>query len=206
MKQFADIARYAIPFLALSLAACGGGPRHVAEVPAPPREVTHPISPKPPPPAHSAAPSGPLTVARIGSYMDGLESELRRHLHGDGIIVARMGDDITLIVRNDKLFARDGTLDADDILEPLGAVLGSYFHTSVAVSGFTDTAGEPERNLALSQKRAKLIADALAHEGVAPQRIVSQGFGESHLRIATGDDKKEPRNRRIEILLKAKPG
>jgi flagellar motor protein MotB len=26
------------------------------------------------------------------------------------------------------------------------------------------------------------------------------------LRVATGDDKKEPRNRRIEILLKAKPG
>jgi len=120
--------------------------------------------------------------------------------------VARMGDDITIIVRNDKLFDRDGTLDADDVLEPLGAVLGGYVHTSVAVSGFTDTVGAPEQNLALSQKRAKLIAAALGHEGVASQRITAQGLGEAHLRIATGDDKKEPRNRRIEILLKARPG
>lgn len=138
--------------------------------------------------------------------MDGLETELRRHLHGEGIIVARMGDDITLVLRTDILFARDGTMDADNVLEPLGAVLGSYVHTSVAVGGFTDTVGAPEKNLAISQKRAKMIADALAHEGVAAQRITAQGFGETHLRVATGDDKKEPRNRRIEILLKAKPG
>ena len=157
-------------------------------------------------PVVPVAPAGPLTVARIGSYMDGLETTLRQHVHGDGIVIARRGDDITVVLRNDILFARDGTMNADDILEPLGAVLGAYVHTSVSVGGFTDTVGTPEQNLAVSTKRARLIADALAHEGVAQQRITSQGFGETRLRVATGDDKKEPRNRRIEILLKAKPG
>jgi outer membrane protein OmpA-like peptidoglycan-associated protein len=210
MKKFASIAKLAVPLLTLSLAACGGAKHTVAEPPsAGMQPVQRPVWEKPSAPAHPAAtvvPSGPLTVARIGSYMDGLESELRRHVHGDGIIVARVGDDITLVVRNDRLFARDGTLSADDILEPLGAVLGTYVHTIVAVSGYTDTVGTPDQNLALSEKRAKMIADGLAHEGVAQQRITSQGFGETHLRVATGDDKKEPRNRRIEILLKAKPG
>ena len=204
MQQFAVGARCAISLLALSLAACGGGPRRLADVPlgeiARPSEKPLPGHPAP------AIPAGPLTIARIGSYMDGLESELRRHLHGDGIIIARMGDTITVILRNDKLFAHDGTLDADDVLEPLGAVLGGYYHTSVAVDGFTDTVGDPERNLVLSQKRAMLIADALSHEGVARQRLTATGFGETHLRVATGDDMKELRNRRIEILLKAKPG
>ena len=132
--------------------------------------------------------------------MDSLESDLRRHVHGKGISVARLGDDIAVIVRNDRLFTSAGMLAGDDVLEPLGAV-----HTTIAVNGFTDTAGFPDRNLAISQKRARTVADALVHEGVAPQRIAAQGFGETHLRIATGDDKNEPRNRRIEIVLKASP-
>jgi outer membrane protein OmpA-like peptidoglycan-associated protein len=210
MKSIASFAKFAVPALALLLAGCGGGPRTIAEPSfSPPQPSARPAWQKPSPPAHTAAPvapAGPLTVARIGSYMDGLESELRRHVHGEGITVARMGDDITVILRNDKLFSRDGNLDADDVLEPLGAVLGSYVHTSVAVSGYTDTVGAPDQNLALSQKRAGAFAGALAHEGVSPQRITAQGYGETHLRIATGDDKKEPRNRRIEVLIRARPG
>ncbi len=208
MKTFAGIAKFAVPLLALAVAACSSGPRPLSQ----PLPSPRPSWEKPAPPAHGAAPAapvvpaGPPTVARIGSYMDGLETELRRHVHGEGIIVARMGDDITLVLRTDILFARNGSMEADDVLEPLAAVLGSYVHISVAVSGFTDTVGTPDQNLAVSQKRAKMIADGLAHEGVAPQRITAQGFGETHLRVATGDDKKEPRNRRIEILLKAKPG
>ena len=93
------------------------------------------------------------------------------------------------------------------MLEPLGAVLGTYVHTSVTVSGYTDTVGHARAESGdFAASARKLIADALAHEGVAAQRITSQGFGETHLRVATGDDKKEPRNRRIEILLKARPG
>jgi outer membrane protein OmpA-like peptidoglycan-associated protein len=59
--------------------------------------------------------------------------------------------------------------------------------------------------LAISQKRARTVAVALVHEGVAAQRVTAQGFGEEHLRIATGDGRKEPRNRRIEFMLKASP-
>ena len=163
--------------------------------------TTHALAPMAP--IGPSGPAGPLVVARVGSYMDSMESDLRRHVHGKGISVARLGDDIAVIVRNDRLFTSAGMLAGDDVLEPLGAVLQGYVHTTIAVNGFTDTAGAPDRNLAISQKRARTVADALVHEGVAPQRIAAQGFGETHLRIATGDDKNEPRNRRIEIVLKA---
>ena len=156
-------------------------------------------------PIGPSGPAGPLEVARVGSYMDALESDLRRHVHGKGIVVARLGDEIAVIVRDDRLFAPSGMLAGDDVLEPLGAVLEGYVHTAIAVNGFTDTAGAAQQNLEVSQKRARLVADALVHEGVAPQRVTAQGFGETHLRIATGDDRKEPRNRRIEIVLKASP-
>ena len=196
--------------LALLLSACGGGPRPLGDVP-PLRtsERERPVWQKPSPPAHAAAPAvqgpvGPLTVARVGDYMDGLEMALRRHLRG--VLVARQGDNLTVVIPNTALFSEDGGVAGDDVLEPLAAVLRAYPHTMIAVNGFTDTSGTPEQNMALSQKRAQTIAAALAHEGVAPQRLSAQGFGETHLRIATSDSKKEPRNRRIELSIRAKPG
>ena len=208
------ILRFAPAFgLALLLSACGGGPRPVfPNIPPPPMRGSEgkppPVWQKASPPSHGAAiapaPGGPLTVARIGGYMDGLETALRRHLRG--ILVARQGDNLTVVIPNTSLFASDGGVSGDDVLEPLAAALNAYPRTTVAVNGFTDTAGTPEQNLALSQKRAREIADALAHEGVAPQRLSSQGFGETHLRVATGDGKKEPRNRRIELVIRARPG
>ena len=207
-------ARFTVPLLALAVSACGGGPRPIYEPPPPTErhasETPHP-APRPSGSGHVTIPANPvgaapLTVARVGDYMDALESDLRHHVHARGIVTARQGDNITLVIENDLLFTTDGGVAGDDVLEPLGAVLRNYPHASVAVGGFTDTTGTPEQNLAVSQKRAKLVADALAHEGVAPQRISSQGFGQSHLRVATGDNKKEPRNRRIEIVLRARPG
>ncbi|MBL6854416.1 MAG: OmpA family protein [Alphaproteobacteria bacterium] len=213
------LLKLAAPALALALAACAGEPRPMFEPPPPIRESREEAPPPrhlPPPAAHRPSrspaehtvapngPQGPLLVAKVESYMDALETDLRRHVHG--AVIARQGNNINLVITNDKLFSADGGVNGDDILEPLGAVLRGYVHTTVAVSGYTDTAGAPDRNLAVSQKRARSIADALAHEGVQANRISAQGYGETHLRIATGDNRSEPRNRRIEILLKALPG
>jgi outer membrane protein OmpA-like peptidoglycan-associated protein len=203
-----------IPFLALAVCACDGGPRPSRfDLPTPPPPRERPVWQKPSPaaahhvaPVSPSGPAGPLTVARVGSYMDSLETDLRRHVHGAGIVVARQGDAVTVVIPNADLFSGDGGISGDDVLEPLGAVLKGYVHTAVQVSGFTDTSGTPEQNLAVSQKRAGLIAAALAHEGVPQARLTAQGFGETHLRFATGDNKKDPRNRRIEILLRARPG
>jgi len=209
---------FAIPLLALGLSACAEQqpePFYASSSYGPPRPLARHVAPKPVAKPRGAqplvpivpgGPPGPLVVARVGSYMDALEADLRRHLHGKGISVARQGDDITVVVRNDRLFTDGGMLSGDDVLEPLGAVLDGYVHTKVSVNGFTDTSGTPDQNLQVSQKRARQVADALTHEGVSSERITWQGLGESHLRVATGDNKKEPRNRRIEIYVKARPG
>ncbi|MEI9992599.1 MAG: OmpA family protein [Rhizomicrobium sp.] len=211
--------RFSVVFLALGLAACGGGPRPIYEPP--PVDRTARETPRPPiakPPAHGAVPgvvaaapipqalAGPLTVARIEPYMDALETDLRRHVHARGLVTARRGDEIAIVIENSLLFAPDGGVAGDDVLEPLAAILRGYGHTAIAVNGYTDTAGTPERNMAVSQRRARAIADALAHEGVPAGRLAAQGFGEAHLRVMTGDGKAEPRNRRIEILIRPAPG
>ena len=212
--------RLCVPALALALAACGGGPRPIYEPPPSPR-YERDARETPPPRAHNVAPSvhgaapvapipsglaGPLTVARVEPYMDALETDLRRHIHARGIVTARRGNEINIVIENDLLFTSDGGVMGDDVLEPLASILRGYAHTAVAVGGYTDTAGTPDGNMALSQRHAHAIADALAHEGMPPGRISAQGYGETHLRVATGDHKKEPRNRRIEILIRAVPG
>jgi outer membrane protein OmpA-like peptidoglycan-associated protein len=215
--------RHLVVLLALGLTACGGGPRPIYEPPPMPpdhtaREVPRPAYEKPSPPGHGAAPgvvpaasipqnlAGPLTVARIEPYMDALEMDLRRHVHARGIVTARQGNNINIDIANSLLFTDDGGVRGDDILEPLGAILRGYAHTAITVNGYTDTFGTPDRNMALSQAHARAIAAALAHEGVAAGRIAAQGFGESHLAVRTGDGKKEPRNRRVEILIRPAPG
>jgi outer membrane protein OmpA-like peptidoglycan-associated protein len=208
---------------ALVLAACGGGPRPIHEPP-PPRETTETILVPsggkftrhlvPVPPAHGAAPAaaiapglaGPLTVARIEPYMDALEVDLRRHVHGHGLVTARRGNEIDMVIADDLLFTSDGGVAGDDVLEPLASILRGYVHTTIAVGGYTDSAGTPANSMAVSQKHARSIADALVHEGVPANRISAQGYGQAHLRIATGDHKREPRNRRVEIVITALPG
>lgn len=65
---------------------------------------------------------------------------------------------------------------------------------SVTVAGYTDSAGSPPADVSLSQQRAQVVADALAADGVAANRIVRTGHGQ------TGG---EPgiANRRVEITI-----
>lgn len=66
------------------------------------------------------------------------------------------------------------------------------------VEGHTDAVGSAAFNLALSDRRAESVAQALVdYFGIPPENLVFQGYGESLLAVPTQND--EPRNRRVEI-------
>jgi OOP family OmpA-OmpF porin len=69
------------------------------------------------------------------------------------------------------------------------------------VEGHTDTSGTHEHNQALSDARARAVADVLAREGVERDRIRTEGMGEAGLAVQTGDGVREPRNRRVVVRL-----
>jgi outer membrane protein OmpA-like peptidoglycan-associated protein len=71
--------------------------------------------------------------------------------------------------------------------------------SSVVVSGYTSTTGTAAYNQALSERRAKSVADALVVNGVNPEIITQEGFGKTHLAVPTGDNVKMPANRRVLI-------
>ena len=70
----------------------------------------------------------------------------------------------------------------------------------IDVTGFTDTSGSAEYNLRLSERRAQMVADELARQGVAASEMVVIGRGEEDLRVPTADGVREAGNRRVEIV------
>jgi OmpA family len=75
----------------------------------------------------------------------------------------------------------------------------------IEVTGHTDTVGSADSNLALSHRRAEVVADELIRQGVPATDIVTVGRGEEDLLVPTADGVDEPRNRRVEILVPQPP-
>ena len=72
----------------------------------------------------------------------------------------------------------------------------------IVVAGHTDTLGTDEYNLELSYKRAKTIADMLSAQGVSPHIVEIVYYGKKIPIIQTGDQAREPRNRRTEVTVR----
>ena len=72
----------------------------------------------------------------------------------------------------------------------------------VEVVGHADAIGGQQTNAAISQARAQVVAGALVQEGVARGRIILRAAGENLPVVATRPDEREPRNRRVEIIIR----
>lgn len=66
------------------------------------------------------------------------------------------------------------------------------------IEGHTDAVGKPEANLALSDRRAESVAEALTSAfGIPPENLTTQGYGEEYLKVNTQSPNRE--NRRVAI-------
>ncbi|MDX8535929.1 OmpA family protein [Mesorhizobium sp. VK25A] len=66
------------------------------------------------------------------------------------------------------------------------------------IEGHTDAVGTPEANLALSDRRAESVAEALTNAfGIPAENLTTQGYGEQYLKVNTPGPNRE--NRRVAI-------
>ncbi len=72
----------------------------------------------------------------------------------------------------------------------------------ISVAGHSDRVGDEKSNIALSLKRAKSITDLLEREGVAAHHLHTSSHGEGNPLIPTKDNVSEPRNRRVEVIVR----
>lgn len=72
----------------------------------------------------------------------------------------------------------------------------------VLVVGHTDRVGSQEGNDSLSKRRAEMIREQLVVSGVDASRVDAVGRGERDPLVPTADEVAEPKNRRVEIILR----
>ena len=74
--------------------------------------------------------------------------------------------------------------------------------TDIVISGHTDTVGTTDYNSKLSLDRAKVVYEILVASGVVPANITVTSHGKGNPLIKTGDNVAEPRNRRVEVVIR----
>lgn len=110
----------------------------------------------------------------------------------------------SVLARNPIAFASaSADIDPESLatLDALADVLRESAE-QVLIAGHTDTDGDPDDNLLLSQQRAEAVVDYLTEAGIDSARLSAQGFGGT-LPVADNITKEgKAANRRIEAIIK----
>ncbi|MBL8913458.1 MAG: OmpA family protein [Archangium sp.] len=113
-------------------------------------------------------------------------------LAGDAIIVKEH-----ISFPHGKADIDEGSLDLLDrvaeILKTTQAI------TKLTIEGHTDTTGDPDFNLPLSEARALAVKKYLESKGVAPDRLEARGFGAEQPMDSNDTDAGRAKNRRVEF-------
>tara|TARA_R110002049_G_scaffold300840_1_gene492468 strand:+ start:1084 stop:3093 length:2010 start_codon:yes stop_codon:yes gene_type:complete len=108
---------------------------------------------------------------------------------------------------NDITFETDSyvlSMKVMTILDEFIDFLLSNPNVKVAIYGHTDSKGDPQRNLELSDQRAKAVNDYLIIEGIDPDRLNFKGFGASKPLVSNNTEEGRARNRRTEFVIESK--
>jgi outer membrane protein OmpA-like peptidoglycan-associated protein len=95
----------------------------------------------------------------------------------------------------------DITPEARQIIEQAAAAAKSQGSARIDLTGHTDTVGTAEYNQKLSVRRAVAVKKVLLELGIASDEIGVTGKGKTDLLVPTPDEVREPKNRRVEIVL-----
>ena len=140
----------------------------------------------------------------IGQYMDVQESQIRKQLSGSGVSVTRSGNDLILNLPSDVTFSSGSSSiqsQFSSTLSSVGLVLKKYNRTSISIEGHTDSDGSASSNQSLSVARANSVASVLSASGVANNRLLVSGAGESRPIASNDTEAGKSQNRRVELRI-----
>jgi outer membrane protein OmpA-like peptidoglycan-associated protein len=72
----------------------------------------------------------------------------------------------------------------------------------ISLIGHSDTAGSEDYNIKLSKKRAEIVKNLLINAGIKMQKLTVTSHGENDLLVKTKDNVPEPKNRRVEVMVR----
>ena len=90
--------------------------------------------------------------------------------------------------------------DAGPLLDDIATALKNFPDWSLRIVGHTDASGDAQANERLSQERADAIMAALVERGVAAERLMASGAGQSKPIAGNDNDEGRALNRRVELM------
>jgi outer membrane protein OmpA-like peptidoglycan-associated protein len=95
----------------------------------------------------------------------------------------------------------DITADSAKVLAEIGSLLARKPDWRLRVEGHTDNVGSAKSNQELSGKRAQAVKAWLGSKhGVPPERLETQGFGDTKPVADNKTDEGRAKNRRVELV------
>ncbi len=141
---------------------------------------------------HSMAPSSPVTIPDEPS----IPSPVVMKKKIDDVLTGRT----IAFQTSSAVLLPEGRSTLDHVLP----ILQQNHTAAFEIGGHTDNVGAQEKNLALSENRAKAVMDYLVSKGVAANRLTFKGYGASRPRADNVTTEGRSRNRRIEFLVRVK--
>lgn len=86
-------------------------------------------------------------------------------------------------------------------IDDTAKILKKYPNSAILIEGHTDSTGNADYNVDLSQRRAKSVADALIARGVHPNNVTSQGYGAAQPIASNATKEGRAANRRVELKI-----
>ena len=134
-----------------------------------------------------------LASQQITSLTRQLENlQLRQTESG---VVVTLGD--VLFASGQAQLVEGGRSSLEEVVD----LLQTEPDKKIRVEGHTDSSGEADSNLQLSDQRAQAVREALISLGVASDRITATGMGEDFPIASNDDEEGRARNRRVDVIL-----
>ena len=134
-----------------------------------------------------------LASQQISSLTRQLENlQLRETESG---VVVTLGD--VLFASGEVELVEGGQSSLEEVVD----LLQTEPDKQIRVEGHTDSSGDSETNLELSEQRAQAVRQALINLGVAADRVTALGMGEDFPIASNEDEAGRAQNRRVDVIL-----
>jgi outer membrane protein OmpA-like peptidoglycan-associated protein len=157
----------------------------------------------------------------IVNFTKEMYSEIQYYfvINSADVVVTKIYIDRTVMEYHDALFKKEVTIQLDiefqvgsveisstyfDQLKRVADLMKISPNRSAVIEGHTDSMGSATRNLQLSQRRAESVRQNLIdHFGIAKERLVAKGFGETRPIASNETPEGRRKNRRVTVILYA---
>lgn len=158
-----------------------------------------------------STPSGELILDQVNTYTDisktsaptkvkAISAEELEQTYGTFIATAPKGP-ITFLL----YFEPGGTIltsKSKTLLSEINKAIKERIPCGVNIIGHADRTGSKQYNIGLSLNRARSVQRWLVDQSLDISNIIVESYGEEDPLILTGDGVPEPRNRRVEVLIR----